>query len=101
MTSELPVTDTVERLRGVCVDWDGTAMLDGEEPRTWLSVGEIREAAAEIERLRAALLAERERCAKVAESIISADQYDTMDTDCYQDTADRIAAAIRNLQEPT
>lgn len=61
----------------------------------------LHEAAAEIETLRAALLAERERCAKVAESIISADQYDTMDTDCYQDTADRIAAAIRNLQEPT
>lgn len=42
-----------------------------------------------------------EECAKVAETIISADQYDTMDTDCYQDTADRIAAAIRALAAPT
>ena len=40
--------------------------------------------------------AERERCAQIAENIIGANQYDTMDTDCYQDTADRIAAAIRN-----
>jgi hypothetical protein len=38
---------------------------------------------------------ERERCAKIAENIISANQYDTMDTDCYQDTANRIADAIR------
>jgi len=45
--------------------------------------------------LKVAVEAERERCAQIAESIISADQYDTMDTDCYQDTANRIAAAIR------
>jgi hypothetical protein len=45
--------------------------------------------------LKIAVEAERERCAQIAESIISADQYDTMNTDCYQDTADRIAAAIR------
>ena len=43
----------------------------------------------------AGVAAERERCAKIAENIISADQYDTMDTDCYQDTANRIADAIR------
>jgi hypothetical protein len=45
--------------------------------------------------VKAAREEERERCAKIAENIISANQYDTMDTDCYQDTADRIAAAIR------
>jgi hypothetical protein len=43
-----------------------------------------------------------EECAKVVESIIGEGQYDTMNTDCYQDTADRIAAAIRALaKEPS
>lgn len=44
--------DIVERLQEVCTDWDGSQMKDAEEPRAWLSVGEIREAANEIASLR-------------------------------------------------
>lgn len=40
----------VERLRGPCVDYDKTDMLDGAEP-LFMDCGTLREAANEIERL--------------------------------------------------
>ena len=49
--------DVVERLRGYCVDWNGAPMDRGEAPRDGLHCGDLMEAAAEIERLRAALTA--------------------------------------------
>ena len=60
MTSHDNVTDIVERLQDVCLDWDGSQMKDAEEPRNWLSVGEIREAASTIATLRKQLANARE-----------------------------------------
>lgn len=49
--------DIVERLRHFCTDWDGSSMSDHTEPMPGLHCVELREAADEIERLRAALTA--------------------------------------------
>ena len=49
------VQDIVEALREACVDWNGAPMPDAEEPRRLFLSGELRQAADEIERLRAAL----------------------------------------------
>lgn len=45
----------VERLRRGCTDWDGKPLGDPEPPMDALTVEDVREAAAEIENLRAAL----------------------------------------------
>lgn len=46
-------TDIVERLKHFCTDWDGSAMDDHTTPMDGLHCIELREAAAEITRLRA------------------------------------------------
>jgi len=51
------VTDIVERLRSFCTDWDGSSMSNDTEPMPGLHCIELREAADEIERLRAAIAA--------------------------------------------
>ncbi len=68
--------------------------IDGPHP--WIKYVAAPQQPTQSDALREAVEAERERCAQIAENIIGANQYDTMDTDCYQDTANRIAAAIRN-----
>lgn len=45
--------DIVERLRGICIDWDGSAMPDGATPRISYTCGMLRELADELTRLRA------------------------------------------------
>ena len=51
------MSDIVERLRHFCTDWDGSAMDDHTEPMPGLHCIELREAADEIERLRALAVA--------------------------------------------
>lgn len=46
-------TDIVERLTHFCTDWDGSAMNDHSNPMDGLHCLDLREAAAEITRLRA------------------------------------------------
>ena len=45
-------TDIVERLTHFCTDWDGSAMNDHSNPMDGLHCLDLREAAAEITRLR-------------------------------------------------
>ncbi len=93
------MTDIVERARA-------DVMRSG----TWADKGSlILEMADEIERLRAAIAAEREACAKIAEPEFSrpcdcetcyCDNYgDNRDTAMWDEGA-RIAAAIRNRSQP-
>lgn len=51
--------DIVERLRGPCVDWDGSQMPDAAEP-LHMDCGTLREAATLIESLRSDNAAMRE-----------------------------------------
>lgn len=44
--------DIVERLIELCTDYDGRPMVDEEPPLDNVRVGDLREAAAEITRLR-------------------------------------------------
>lgn len=53
------MSDITERLRHFCTDWDGSAMDDQTEPMPGLHCIELREAAAEIARLRAEVEAMR------------------------------------------
>lgn len=46
-------TDIVERLENFCTDWDGSAMNDNTTPMDGLHCVDLRQAAAEITRLRA------------------------------------------------
>ena len=48
-----PERDLVERLRAGCTDWDGSQMAAETQPMDCLTAGDVREAADEIERLRA------------------------------------------------
>ena len=54
------MTDIVKRLTAWTIDWDDSRMVDGEPPRDGIHCDVLREAAAEIERLRAALAEARE-----------------------------------------
>jgi hypothetical protein len=47
--------DIAQQLRSWTVDWNGAPMVDGEPPREGYGCKLLRDAAAEIERLRAAL----------------------------------------------
>jgi hypothetical protein len=51
-----PMADIVERMISWCFDWNSEPMADGEQPRIIPRVRDLREAAAEIMRLREALL---------------------------------------------
>ena len=52
--------DITERLRHFCTDWDGSQMDDHTEPMPGLHCIELRDAAAEIDRLRAQVAEMRE-----------------------------------------
>jgi len=62
--------DIVERLRAWVTDWDGSQMVDGEPPRDGLHCNELREAAAEILRFRAALASARNDALEEAASVL-------------------------------
>ena len=52
--------DIVKRLEAACIDWNTAKMIDETRPADWLTVGDVRDAVAEIQRLtseRAALRA--------------------------------------------
>ena len=90
--------DIVERLIKIA---DASRREDGTD----IPLGEhLREAAAEIERLRAALAAEREKCARVAEDFEAQVRNNiTKTVDMQGDfgaicASKRIAAAIRGLE---
>lgn len=68
------VTDIEKRLLDVCVDWDGTQMNDAEEPRTWLTVGEIRMAAHTIEAQQADLATLRKQLENAREALAIRDK---------------------------
>ena len=73
---ERHVRPLLDRLRAGCTDWDGTEMVDETQPMDCLTVGDVRDAVTEIQRLRAELAEavtalpqavrnDRERCAKL------------------------------------
>ena len=56
----------------------------------------------EAEAYRRGFEAAKEMAAVTCETVITSSptDYDQMDTDCYQDTADRCARAIRDMEPP-
>ena len=52
---ERTVRPLLDRLRAGCTDWDGTEMVDETQPMDCLTVGDVRDAVTEIQRLRAEL----------------------------------------------
>ena len=59
--------DIVKRLEAACIDWNTAKMIDETRPADWLTVGDVRDAVAEIQRLaadRAALRAALSELAK-------------------------------------
>jgi len=80
------MTDIVERLKS-----------DTLRSGTWADTGNLMlEAAEEIERLRAAIAAEREACAKIADDDANSSALSFIE----QYRAGFIAAAIRNRSQP-
>lgn len=65
------MSDITERLRHFCTRWDGGQMGDHADPMPGLRCTELREAAAEIDRLRAQVAAMREAC-KTSLCVLSA-----------------------------
>jgi hypothetical protein len=57
MTQE--INRLVERLREICIDWDGTPMPTGAEPRSIPTCGDIREIADALETAHAAIQKEK------------------------------------------
>ena len=92
--------DITERLAGWTTDWDGSQMVDGEPPRDGLHCDVLREAAAEILRLRAELAAARdaalEEAAKYVELPLTLPIAHDMILD--GDQCDALAAGIRALK---
>lgn len=69
-------TDIVERLENFCTDWDGSAMNDNTTPMDGLHCVDLRQAAAEITRLRAeaeALRKDAERYRWLRDRLFGAD----------------------------
>jgi hypothetical protein len=54
------IDELVERLREICIDWDGTPMPSGAEPRSVPCCGDIREIADTLESQASLLLAMKE-----------------------------------------
>ena len=52
---ERHVRPLLDRLRAGFTDWDGTEMVDETQPMDCLTVGDVRDAVTEIQRLRAEL----------------------------------------------
>lgn len=89
--------DIVERLEREVAEHNGmTWPMDAHE-RAFVKDDLRMQAAAEIQRLRAALAAERERCAKVADK--AAQIAERMGDDAGRVTALTIATAIRDGEE--
>ena len=107
------MSDIVQRLRNWCTDWDRAPMARGEPPRDGLHCGDLLDAAAEIERLRAQFAAPAD--AKIREALsafilkamqgkVHSDDYGTshalkINWDRARKSADEILAALARSEE--